>query len=76
MGDWDCDESIPPGLYRQSDGFVYLRNSNTQGAADITFFFGNPSDIPIAGDFDSDGCDTVSVYRPAESRVFIINRLE
>ena len=75
VGDWDCDGVDTPGLYRQSDGFVYLRNSNTQGAADITFFFGNPSDIPIAGDFDGDGCDTVSVYRPAESRVFIINRL-
>ena len=75
MGDWDCDGIDTPGLYRQSDGYVYLRNSNTQGVADVSFFFGNPGDIPLAGDFDGDGCDTVSLYRPAEGRYYIIDRL-
>ena len=74
-GDWDCDGIATPGLYRQSDGFVYLRNSNTQGIANIRFFFGNPSDIPLAGDFNGDGCDTVSIYRPSEQRIYIINEL-
>ncbi|HLE38189.1 MAG TPA: HYR domain-containing protein, partial [Acidimicrobiia bacterium] len=45
VGDWDCDGDDTPGMYRQSDGYVYLRNSNTQGVADIRFFFGNPGDI-------------------------------
>jgi Tol biopolymer transport system component len=75
MGDWDCTGTDTPGLYRQSDGAVYLRNSNTQGVADLRFFFGNPGDIPLAGDFNGDGCDTVSIYRPSEGRVFIINSL-
>jgi Tol biopolymer transport system component len=75
VGDWDCDGDATPGMYRQSDGFVYLRNSNTQGAADIRFFFGNPGDIPIVGDFNGNGCDTVSIYRPSEGRAFIINQL-
>jgi Right handed beta helix region len=75
VGDWDGDGDETPGLYRQSDGFVYLRNSNSQGVADIRFFFGNPGDIPLAGDFDGDGRDTVSIYRPSEGRVFIINAL-
>ncbi|MGB5168009.1 MAG: PQQ-dependent sugar dehydrogenase [Acidimicrobiia bacterium] len=75
MGDWDCSGEDTPGLYRQSDGYVYLRNSNTQGIADTKFFFGNPQDIPLAGDFNGDGCDTVSVYRPSEGRFFIINEL-
>ncbi|MEZ5176653.1 MAG: PQQ-dependent sugar dehydrogenase [Acidimicrobiia bacterium] len=74
-GDWDCDGIDTPGLYRQSDGYGYLRNANTQGIAIISFFFGNPGDIPIAGDFDGDGCDTVSVYRPSEGRVYIINSI-
>ena len=74
-GDWDCDGIDTPGLYRQSDGYVYLRNANTQGTADVSFFFGNPGDIPLPGDFNMDGCDTVSIYRPSESRVFIINEL-
>ena len=75
MGDWNCDNIDTPGLYRQSDGYVYLRNTNTQGVADIKFYFGNPGDIPIAGDFNADGCDTVSIYRQTEGSVYIINKL-
>ena len=75
MGDWDCNNIDTPGLYRQSDGYVYLRNSNTQGAADVSFFFGDPGDVPIAGDFNGDGCDTVSIYRPSNQTFYIINKL-
>jgi len=75
MGDWDCDGTDTPGLYRQADGFVYLRNSNTQGIANTRFFFGNPGDVPLAGDFNNDGCDTVSIYRPSEARIYVINEL-
>jgi Tol biopolymer transport system component len=75
MGDWNCDGVETPGLFRQSDAFVYLRNSNDQGIADIRFFFGNPDDVPLAGDWNGDGCDTLSIYRPSEQRFYIINRL-
>jgi hypothetical protein len=75
MGDWDCDGIDTPGLYRQSDGYVYLRNTNTQGNADVEFFFGNPGDVPLAGDFNDNGCDTVSIYRASEQRFYIINEL-
>ena len=75
LGDWDCDGTETPGLYRQSDGYVYLRNANSQGVADREFFFGNPGDIPLAGDFDGDGCDTVSIYRPSQARVYLMNHL-
>ncbi len=74
-GDWDCDGVETPGLYRRSDGYVYLRNSNSEGTADVTFFFGDPGDYPLAGDFDNDGCDTVSIYRPAEQQFYVINAL-
>jgi 5'-nucleotidase len=75
VGDWDCNGTDTPGLYRQSDGFAYLRNSNTQGVADRTFFFGDPGDVPIAGDFNGDGCDTLSIYRPSNQTFYIINEL-
>lgn len=75
MGDWNCDGVDTPGLFRQSDGYVYLRNSNTQGIADVRFFFGNPGDVPLAGDFNGDGCDTISIYRPVNGTVYVINRL-
>ena len=75
MGDWDCDGVDTVGMYRQSNGMVYLRNSNDTGNHDIRFFFGNPADIPIVGDFDDDGCDTVSIYRPSNQTFYIINAL-
>lgn len=74
-GDWDGDGVATLGLFRRSDGYVYLRNSNTQGIADITYYFGNPGDLPVVGDFDGDGKDTVSIYRPAEETFYIINKL-
>ena len=75
MGDWDCDGIDTPGLFRISDAFAYLRNSNDQGNADIRFFFGNPSDVPLAGDWNGNGCDTLSIYRPDEQRFYIMNQL-
>jgi hypothetical protein len=74
-GDWDCDGVDTPGLYRRSDGYVYLRNSNTQGNADVSFFFGNPGDVPLPGDFNGDGCDSVSLFRPENDRFYVISRL-
>lgn len=75
LGDWNCDGIATPGLYRQSDGYVYLRNANTQGNADVTFFFGNPGDVPLAGDFNGNGCDTVGLYRPSQGRFYVIDEL-
>jgi hypothetical protein len=75
MGDWNCNGTETPGLYRQSDGYAYLRNSNTQGNAEIKFFFGDPGDVPIAGDFNGDGCDTLSIYRPSNQTFYVINKL-
>jgi hypothetical protein len=75
MGDWNCDGVDTPGLYRKSDGYVYLRNSNDQGVADVSYYFGDPGDVPLPGDFDGDGCDSVSLYRPSRASFYIINRL-
>jgi hypothetical protein len=75
MGVWGCYVVDTPGMYRQADGYVYLRNTNTQGPADIRFFFGDPGDIPLVGDFNGNGCDTVSIYRPSNQTFYIINAL-
>lgn len=75
MGDWNGNGVATPGLYRQSDGFVYLRDSNTQGPADREFYFGIPGDFPVVGDWDGDGKDTVSIYRASEGRFYIMNSL-
>ena len=70
-GDWDGDGDATPGLYRQSDGFFYSRNSNTTGVADDECFAGNPEDIPIVGDWDSDGDDNLGIYRPSEQKFYL-----
>lgn len=75
-GDWDGDGVDTVGLYRQSNGFVYLKDANKAGNADITFYFGRSGDVPLVGDWDGDGKDTVSVYRPSEGKFFIKNDLE
>ncbi len=81
MGDWDCDGIDTPGLYRTIDGpsgpagKVYLRNSNNSGLADVEYFFGNPGDWAVPGDWDGDGCDTVGLYRPSTRTLFLTDRL-
>ncbi|MDH3306777.1 MAG: S8 family serine peptidase [Acidimicrobiia bacterium] len=75
VGDWDCDGIDTPGVYRPSNGIVYLRNSNTQGIADLEFFVGLSNVVALPGDFDGDGCDTVSVYHPTTALVAIRNHL-
>jgi parallel beta-helix repeat protein len=71
LGDWDGDGTATPGLYRQSDGFFYSRNSNTTGIADAECFAGDPSDVPIAGDWDGDGDDNLGIYRPSEQMFYL-----
>ena len=70
-GDWDGDGDATPGLYRQSDGFFYSRNSNTTGIADDECFAGNPEDIPVVGDWDGDGDDNLGIYRPSEQKFYL-----
>jgi hypothetical protein len=51
------------GAFRPSNGFVYLRNSNTAGFADREFFYGQAGDRPVVGDWDGNGTDTIGIYR-------------
>jgi len=79
MGDWDCDGTATPGMYRPSNGYAYLTNTlppdGGAGVGDpaLTFFYGMAGDIPIVGDWTNDGCDTLGIYR--NGRVFIKNTL-
>jgi hypothetical protein len=60
------------GAYQ--NGTFYLRNSNTIGNADITATFGGaPSDLPVTGDWNGDGMDTVGVYRGATGFFYLSN---
>jgi hypothetical protein len=71
VGDWDCDGDDTVGMFRPGNGFVYLRNSNDFGVADITFWYGIGGDVPFVGDWNGDGCDTMGIYR--NGRVYLRN---
>ena len=51
------------GVFRPSNGALYLRNSNTTGFADIAINYGLSGDYPVVGDWDGNGTDTIGVYR-------------
>ncbi|MBT8200187.1 MAG: PQQ-dependent sugar dehydrogenase [Acidimicrobiia bacterium] len=73
LGDWDCDGFDTPGMFRPSNGFVYITNRAQTGVADREFFYGQGGDIPIVGDWNNNGCDTLAIYRSGE--VFVRNSL-
>ena len=78
VGDWDGDGFDTIGIYRD-DGInppiFALTNAHidTRGKVEITFEFGTTGDLPIAGDWDGDGIDTVGVYRPGRSTFRLVN---
>ena len=58
------------GLFDPHTGRWQLRSAN----GSVTFFyFGNPGDLPLLGDWDCDGIDTVGVYRPRSGQVLLRN---
>ncbi|HEV7396635.1 MAG TPA: M12 family metallo-peptidase [Pyrinomonadaceae bacterium] len=51
------------GVFRPSNGIVYLKNANTGGVADLSLVYGVAGDKPIAGDWNGDGIDSLGIYR-------------
>lgn len=63
-----------PGIYRPQTGTFFLRGSQTSGAADVaTFNFGTPGSVPIVGDWNGDGVDTIGVFEPVTASWFLRN---
>jgi hypothetical protein len=51
------------GVFRPSNGLLYLKNSNVSGFADAALNYGLPGDYPVVGDWDGDGTVTIGIYR-------------
>ena len=75
VGDWDGDGTDGVGVFRPSNGLIYLRNSLTSGFADFTMVLGSPGDVGIAGDWNGDGKDSPGVYRPNLPMFFLTNQV-
>ncbi len=76
-GDWTGQGIKTPGLYNPMTGIWYLRNSNTTGSADMQFTFGpagaSPAWVPLVGDWNGDGVDTIGLYNPATGIFYLRN---
>jgi Zn-dependent metalloprotease len=51
------------GVFRPTNGLLYLKNSNTTGVADIAINYGTGGDYPVTGDWNGDGIDSIGIYR-------------
>jgi hypothetical protein len=51
------------GVFRPTNGALYLKNSNTTGFADVQINSGIGGDYPIVGDWDGNGTATIGIYR-------------
>jgi CSLREA domain-containing protein len=51
------------GVFRPTDGALYLKNQNTTGIADVQINYGLGGDYPIVGDWDGNGTVTIGIYR-------------
>ena len=69
-GDWDGDGISTVGLYDPAKGKYYFRNEHAPGPADAMFlnslFVGHAAAgwVPLVGDWNADGVDTVGLYDP------------
>jgi hypothetical protein len=67
VGDWNGNGTTGIGVVRPGPGGVglrwILRNSPSAGVADYDFIYGKVGDIPIVGNWNGTGGDTVGVYR-------------
>jgi len=71
VGDWDSDGTDDVGVFQSSSSGGYfsldMDNSLSWTAADRYGQFGTSGDIPIVGDWDSDGTDDVGVFQSSSS---------
>jgi hypothetical protein len=74
-GDWNGNGVDSVGLYNQAAAAVYLRNTNSAGAADAAFFFGPAGQgwVAVAGDWDGDRTDSIGLFNPAASAFHLRN---
>jgi mannan endo-1,4-beta-mannosidase len=51
------------GVFRPTNGALYLKNKNETGFADVQINYGLGGDTPVVGDWDGNGSTTIGIYR-------------
>ncbi len=77
-GDFNNDGCDTVSIYRPSTSQVFIinrlgSNDGGLGAAEYSFYFGNPGDKPFVGDFNGDGIDTIGLHRESSGFVYFRN---
>ena len=77
-GDWNKDGIDTVGLFIGSASTFYLKTSNGPGTAmqrfSMTPSMNRSKWLPVAGDWDNDGTDTVGLYDPKTSIFYLKNK--
>jgi len=81
VGDFDGDGCDTLSFYRPEDASVLIFNTKEHNfgesepsvGRDVEYSFGESGDLPIAGDFDGDGIDTIGLFRPSTGTFYLKN---
>lgn len=78
-GDWSGTGRDTIGLYNPLGAHFYLASDNSSAPAKVISFGFESSNlpttwVPVAGDWDGDGKDTVGLYDPANAHFYLINQ--
>jgi hypothetical protein len=81
-GDWNGDNIDTVGFYRPSTAFFTLSDTPAASVVGLpttnyNFGFGSlaTGDIPVVGDWDGNGRDSVGIYRPGNRTFYLRNAL-
>jgi len=72
-GDFDCNGTTDVAVMQSAGGGNIWYISVNGGGLWTNWYFGNPGDQPVAGDWDGDGCDSIGVYRPSNGTWYLKN---
>ncbi|CAN5714524.1 hypothetical protein BH18ACI1_BH18ACI1_16800 [soil metagenome] len=76
VGDWAGDGRADPAVYRNgaagAQSFFFYRPSATAGVDFRTVYWGVSGDAPVRGDFDGDGRQDATVFRPSTGLYYVL----